>query len=178
MMLRLPNMPVLVINLQRQSDRKECVTGVLKSLGCKDIRIREGYDGRELLKSAGRCRKEPDKGVYRFCYDEFEDGVKRRAQWCIRGNSIAVAGSADVWGQHGCSRSHFDVLGEAAEFLKKHACVAIAEDDLRFGSEFQSAKTVAAEVRKQFKLLCQKYPSWTCWQLEASRYLPRRAETR
>lgn len=158
---QLARMPVMVINLKKDEERKRNMGTFLNGMGCRNIEFLEAHDAQQMVISGGRSKRE-SKSTWRVTYDDLRaDGSYERVTWNIKGNTLAASGAADFWSQHGCSRSHFDTLQWAKEQLQHCQAVMICEDDCAAGQDLTLVEC-GKKLRVLYDQLSAKHPSWCC----------------
>ena len=91
-------MPVLLINLKRQPDRRKQSLKLLRELGFSNIQVVDAFDGASLLhECSGRARKKT-KTQWRLTYNV--DGTRKT--FPLKTSGLGNAGGCNLWGQHAC----------------------------------------------------------------------------
>ena len=160
------SLPVTVINMEREGDRKRATKEFLQSIGLQQISFLKAHDAQELIEKSGRSKK-IRKGTWRVAYDieDSKTGKLTHQSFVINSNGLGRAGCADFWAQHGCSVSHRDALVGALETLEQHAGCLIVEDDLITRQTMQNGSDVRATARKIIDKLDKRFPKWVCFLL-------------
>ena len=103
----LSEVPVLVINLPRRTDRRANVTKFVQSLGLGPLHWVDSCDGEALLLGGGRARRVPNRArLTRLTYDV--DG--ERTTHLHKCSKLSVRVPAAMWGEHACAMSHLRAL--------------------------------------------------------------------
>lgn len=151
-------MPVLLINLKRQPDRRKQSLKLLRELGFSNIQVVDAIDGMSLLQEcSGRARKQT-KTQWRLTYNV--DGT--RQTFPLKTSGLGNAGGCDLWGQHACALSHRRCVEKIQRFFKgnRHEAALVVEDDLCL-PPLLSVQEFQQNLRRFWQQLSKHFPEWT-----------------
>ena len=150
-------MPVLLINLKRQADRRKQSLKVLRELGFTKIHVVDAIDGLSLLREcSGRARK-TTKTQWRLTYNV--DGTRKT--FPLKTSGLGNAGGCDLWGQHACAQSHRLCVEKTQRLFQRNVeAVLVVEDDLCL-PPLLSADEFQQSLKRVWKQLSDSYPDWT-----------------
>ena len=104
-MVRLTDIPVVIINLRREPERKAASVKFFTEIGFTNIIPLEAVDGQQLLSSGGRLRKISNT-AWRVSYDQKTSSGNSRVCHHLYCGKLGAFGATDLWAQHACSMSH------------------------------------------------------------------------
>lgn len=150
-------MPVLLINLKRQPERRKQSLKVLRELGFSNIQVVNAIDGLALLREcSGRARK-ITKTQFRLTYDV--EGTRKT--FLLKTSGLGNAGGCDLWGQHACAQSHRLCVEKTQRLFQRNVeAVLVVEDDLCL-PPLLSADEFQQSLKRVWKQLSDSYPDWT-----------------
>lgn len=152
----LNDIPVILISLERQLERRARTTDFLKTLGLHNVAVLIATDGEKLLCAGGRQRKVTST-MWRLCYEENGHRVSR----FIKPGQLAADGATNLFNQHACAWSHRRAMTLALDLLEQHPAVMIAEDDLVLGPGLKRPDGFVHAFTKMWRKLSVSYSSWS-----------------
>lgn len=160
---------MIVINLERQTERRDESLRFFRDLGFMHIEVLAATDGQKLVMDGARLRK-ISKTTWRICYEEYCETAmeysettmtsKARVTRCIKPGKLGASGATDLYAQHACCRSHHRAMTRAMELLTFYKRVIIAEDDCVLGNGCSQYQDFGTQLCSKWNALCQQHPGW------------------
>ncbi|CAE7230378.1 unnamed protein product [Symbiodinium natans] len=170
-------MPVYVIHLARQAERREGTLELFHKVGLKqNLQFLEAIDGEYLLRSGGRVtfKKTPgknktEKTLALLSYDTFDEKRQElhRVSQVLHPTRLGTAGGTDLWAQLGCARSHYNAMRLLKSVLSESESYALlCEDDCVLGpATADKPEEFLRELQSCVEALNEKYKNWCCLML-------------